>query len=225
MVRRRCKSELHSFCQPAAWSPPGKYSGEECETSKGTTQPQTPGTFSVCRTSDVSLQYFQHLSCAKDKRDLWPTNGQLFIINISHMFWLSKSTHVNFGCKVLTQWYYSYKTWKSKTSTWYLVTSAYSTVKIYYRRITFLPIYFLRAAAVTFPIDSVQLRKLRGKWIRVCLTLCIMTPGYQIPDSETKIIVMVQNKCLGLYLSDANNTNSLCQVNVEIGKKKPQSSS
>lgn len=82
-------------------------------------------------------------------------------------------------------------------------------------------IYFLRTAAVTFPIDSVELRKLRGKWIRACLTLCIMTPGYQIPDSETKIIVMIQNKCLGLNLSDANNTNSLCQVNVEIGRKKP----
>lgn len=27
------------------------------------------------------------------------------------------------------------------------------------------------------------------------------------------------NKCLGLYLSDANNTNSLYQVKVEMGRK------
>lgn len=113
VVLKHCKSELHSFCQPDAWSPPGKSSREECETSKGTTQPQTPGIFSVYRTSVVSLRYFQHLCCAKDKSDHWPTNAQLFIINISQTFWLSKSAHMNFGCKVLTQWYYSYKTWKS----------------------------------------------------------------------------------------------------------------
>lgn len=52
-----------------------------------------------------------------------------------------------------------------------------------------------------------------------------MTPDHQIPDSETKITVMIQNKCLALYLSDANNTDSLCQINVEIGRKNPQSSS
>lgn len=76
VVPKHCKSEFDSLYQLRAWRTTGKNTRYECQ-SKGTTQPETPGTFPGGKALLASFQHLVHTRCVKDNSNCNPRNAQL----------------------------------------------------------------------------------------------------------------------------------------------------
>lgn len=76
VVSKHRKSEFYSLYQLRAWRTTGKNTRYECQ-SKGTTQPETPGTFPGGKALLASFQCLVHTSCVKDNSNCNPRNAQL----------------------------------------------------------------------------------------------------------------------------------------------------
>ena len=205
VVLKHCKSELHCLYQPGAWRAAGKTTRQDWD-QQWTAQPQTPGTFTGCRTFVVLSQYLQHLSRVKDKSDCHPTNAQLFI-NISYICWLSKYAHLNWGIK---SWHsdiaaIKLRSLKLRHSTWsFWLTPSWKLTRegshfcsfIFWEQLCHLSYWFCRAKQAQRKMDqSLSYLVYYATWL-----LCSR-------QWNKDTLEMTQSKRPGLYLSDGNNIN------------------